>query len=678
VSCRALDDRIFDELHNKILPRLYKPDSLPAHTLTNPTHPRTPARISAPTLTALFEEAARRFGERPAFARRLPRGGYEPVSYASLYERGLDLATGLIELGLCPREHVGLIADNRFEWILADFAVLLAGCADVPRGTDITHQEIAYILDHSDARFAILENGGVLEKLHRAKGSVPRLEQVLVMDAKDNLPRGVLTLAEVEASGRALRQRGDTRAAKRAAAVHTRDLFTIIYTSGTTGTPKGVQLTHANMASQIRNMPFPLYPGERALSILPIWHSYERVFEMISISMGLCTYYTTLRTIADDLRAVRPHVMASAPRLWENLYQKLIARVMSGPPLKRSLFHAARACSLHVRKAERFFAGQTLDLEGRSLGESLSHAMHHATRWCVFAIPHAVLEPLVLSKLREAVGCSEFRGTISGGGALQPHVDEFFNSIGIPVLEGYGLTETSPVLAVRTWDKLVIGTVGPAYPETEIRIVDLASGEILYPNPHRRGQGRGLRGGIHVRGPQVMNGYYKDPGRTAEILRDGWLNTGDIGMVTFNDCLKILGRSKETIVLLNGENIEPVPIEARLVASPLIDHCMVTGQDARQLGALVVPSVDGFRSAGIPEPNAEALVGNPNAEKLLDTEIRRLISSDAGFKAFERITVFRMVPKPFEVGDELTNTFKLKRHVITDRYADLIAAMHSA
>lgn len=639
-------------------------------------HPRESVRITAPTLTGLFREAASRYGKMPAFAKRLPRGGYEPISYEALYERGLDLATGLIALGLSPREHVGLIADNRLEWILSDFGILLAGCADVPRGTDITHQEISYILDHSDARFAILENAGVLEKLHRAKGSVPKLEQVIVMDAKDNLPRGVLTLAEVEASGRTLRQRGDTRAAKRAEAVRPEDLFTIIYTSGTTGTPKGVQLTHANMASQIRNLPFPLYPGERALSILPIWHSYERVFEMVAISMGLCTYYTSIRTIADDLRAVRPNVMASAPRLWENLYQKIIARVTSGSPLKRSLFHAARACSLCVRKAERFFAGQTLDLHGRSWRESLSLAAFHGARWCAAILPHVVLEPLVLSKLREAVGCSEFRGTISGGGALQPHVDEFFNSIGIPVLEGYGLTETSPVLAVRTWEKLVIGTVGPVYPETEVRIVDLTTGAILYPNPGLRGRGRGLRGEIHVRGPQVMSGYYKDPERTAEILPDGSLNTGDIGMVTFNDCLKILGRSKETIVLLNGENIEPVPIEARLVASPLIDQCMVTGQDARQLGLLVVPSLDGFRSAGISAPDTASLASNPEAVKLLDAEIRRLINSEAGFKAHERITVFRMIPKPFEVGDELTNTFKLKRHVITERYAALIADMH--
>ena len=285
-----------------------------------------------------------------------------------------------------------------------------------------------------------------------------------------------------------------------------------------------------------------------------------------------------------------------------------------------------------------------------------------------------LLDGIVLKKLRAIVG-GEFRGTISGGGALQPHVDEFFNFIGIPVLEGYGMTETSPVLAVRTWDNLVIGTVGEPYPHTEIRIVDLQSGEILYPDSRRSGSGRGLRGEIHVKGPQVMRGYYKDPEGTARVLRDGWMNTGDIGMVTFNGCVKILGRSKDTIVLLNGENIEPVPIEARLVESSFVDQCMVVGQDQKALAALIVPSFEHFRKAGFSESTAAELDANPEAHRLIDEDIRRLINHSNGFKSFERITTWRFVPKTFEVGDEMTNTFKLKRHVISERYAHLISEM---
>jgi long-chain acyl-CoA synthetase len=258
---------------------------------------------------------------------------------------------------------------------------------------------------------------------------------------------------------------------------------------------------------------------------------------------------------------------------------------------------------------------------------------------------------------------------------LQPHVDEFFNFIGIPVLEGYGMTETSPVLAVRTWSNLVIGTVGNPYPHTEVRILDLQSGEILYPDSRRPGGGRGMRGEIHVKGPQVMRGYYKNPEETARVLRDGWMNTGDIGMVTYNGCLKILGRSKDTIVLLNGENIEPVPIEARLVESSFIDQCMVVGQDQKALAALIVPSFDHFRQAGFTESTATELAANPKVGHLVDEEIRNLINHSNGFKSFERIIAWRFVSKAFEVGDEMTNTFKLKRHVITDRYAQLISEM---
>ncbi len=634
------------------------------------------ARLNVETLAGLYRAAAAEFGELPSFAAKDIGGKYQAITYQELYDRGLALATGLIELGLNAREHVGLLADNRLEWILCDAGVQLAGCADVPRGTDVTGAEITYILNHADVRFVFLENAAMLAKFDSVRADVPRVETIILMDPKATAPAGVRKLDEVIALGAKRRAEGDRRAEERADGVKPDDLFTIIYTSGTTGTPKGVQLTHANMASQIRNLPFDLLPGDRTLSILPVWHSYERVFEMVAIGMGACCYYTSIRHIGEDLKTVRPTMMASAPRLWENLYQKLMDRIEKASPFRRALFRAARASTSHVKRAERFFVGQELDLVGRGLAENVSRGVAHLARWILFFIPHRILDVIVLTKLREAVGCGDFRGTISGGGALQPHVDEFFNFIGIPVLEGYGLTETSPVLAVRTWKNLVIGTVGPLYPETQIRIVDLNTGQVLYPDHSRRDKGRGRRGEIHARGPQIMRGYYKDPETTSRVLRDGWFNTGDIGMVTFNDCLKILGRSKDTIVLLNGENVEPTPIESCLVHSPLIDHCMVVGQDQKHLGALIVPAMDGFRAAGVQAANTMELAANPKARELLDAEIRRIVSAENGFKSFERIADFRFLSKPFEVGTELTATFKLKRHVVTDENTHLITEMY--
>ena len=627
------------------------------------------------TLPEVFANAALRYDGLPGFCRKDKTGSFVPMSFRETYERGLDLATALIALGVESREHVAILADNRLEWILSDYAVLLAGAADVPRGTDITDPELIHILTHSDSRFVFVENKTMLERVRHCRPQLPHLCGIIVMAPGDIVVgEGVHRFDKLLAEGARRRSEGDHGAQERARAVRPEDLCTIIYTSGTTGTPKGVQLTHANMCSQIENLPITLRPGDRALSILPVWHSYERAFEMLCISRGVGTYYTSLRSLADDLKTVLPTVMASAPRLWENLYLKILANVKSASPVRQKLFHLAYAATRNVKRAERFFRGQQLDEHGRGAFQNFKLSLRHSLLWLVSIVPAKALDGIVLKKLRAIVG-GEFRGTISGGGALQPHVDEFFNFIGIPVLEGYGMTETTPVLAVRTWDNLVIGTVGEPYPHTEIRIVDLQNGDILYPDSRRAGGGRGRRGEIHVKGPQVMRGYYKDPEGTARVLREGWMNTGDIGMVTFNGCLKILGRSKDTIVLLNGENIEPVPIEACLVASPFIDQCMVVGQDQKALAALIVPSFEHFRHAGFSEATADELAANPKVHRLLDEEIRNLVNHSNGFKSFERITAWRLVPKAFEVGDEMTNTFKLKRYVISERYARLISEM---
>ncbi len=639
--------------------------------------PMPDGRIVPENIADLYRQASHRFGEKPAFCSREKDGKWKEVSFRELYEQGLALATALIEIGVEARSHVGLISDNRFEWILCDCGIQISGAADVPRGTDITDSEISHILGHGDVSVVFVENLSVLEKLAVCRKNLRKIETVILMDPRADAPRGILKLENLLARGGQLRAQGDRTAEDRIEQIEATDLFTLIYTSGTTGVPKGVMLTHANMVSQIRNLPFPLVPEDRALSILPVWHSYERVFEMVAISWGVATYYTSLRTIAEDLKFVRPTVMASAPRLWESLYQKILANIRGANPISRTLFHLAYSCACEVRRAEYFFKGQSLDVEGRGLLQNLGLRAGHLMRWILFSVPFHFLDPIVLKKLRALVG-GRFRGTISGGGALQPHVDEFYNFIGIPVLEGYGMTETAPVLAVRTWDHLVIGTVGRLYPETEVRIIDLQSGEVLYPNRRHKGQGKGLRGEIHVRGPQVMKGYYKNAESTAAVLKDGWMNTGDIGMVTFNDCLKILGRSKETIVLLSGENVEPVPIEGRLVESPLIEQCMVVGQDQKFLAVLIVSSLEGFRTFGVDVANAEDLSSHSGTKELLDAEIRRIISSSNGFKSFERVADWRIIPKSFSVGDELTNTFKLKRHVITDRYRDLIEEIYTA
>lgn len=629
----------------------------------------------AANIADLYRLAAVVYGDFPAQAHRGKSADFQTRSYRELYDTACALGTAFIWLGLQARQHVAIVSDNRPEWMLCDAAVLLCGAADVPRAADTTEQEISFIVAHSDAVLLIAENKTVLQRVLAVRAALPKVKHIVLLEGEPPEGSAVHKLTDLLERGRHLRATGDRVIEERLAGIKGEDLFTIIYTSGTTGEPKGVMLTHDNMLSQARLLPFDLTPGDRILSILPVWHSYERVFEMVTVSHGSCTYYTSLRAVGEDLRKVRPTWMASAPRLWEGLYSRILQNVSQAPPLRRVLFRFAYHCSREYQSAWFFLTGRRLDLHGRSLPQSLRLAVLSIGQLFLYALPHKILDALVLKKLRGVVG-GKFRGTVSGGGALPPHIDEFFNYIGIPVLEGYGMTETSPVLAVRTWRKLVIGTVGPFWPRTEIRIVDPADGKVIYPSGLAGRGGRGCKGEIQAKGPQVMKGYYKNPGATAKVLQDGWMNTGDIGMVTFNDCLKILGRSKETIVLLSGENVEPVPIEAQLLESRFIEQCLVVGQDEKNLGALIVPSVEALQAQGFPVSDLSSAENNPRVTEVINAEVRRLVSREQGFKPFEFVLAWRFVPKAFEVGDELTATFKPKRHVITGKYSRLIDEMY--
>ena len=635
----------------------------------------TQAIREARSLVEVYRLASALFRKQPAFCPRQPDGSYGAVSYAEMYELGLDLATALIELGVQAREHVAVLSDNRLEWAVTDYAVLLAGGADVPRGTDVTPAEIEYILEHADVRVVFIEHAAMWRKFERCRPRLPRVSTCIMMDRAAERPDGVLGLWDLVERGRHLRAGGDTRARERASCVDSEDTFTLIYTSGTTGRPKGVRLTHANMMSQIRNLPIKLTTNDRLLSILPIWHIYERIAMMVALANGCSTWYTSVRTIADDLRTVKPTLMASAPRLWESLYQKILHNVRQCGPVRRGMFRTAYFFSRHLRHAAYFIEGRRIDLVGRKWWWSAVVGLGNCVIYAVLLAPYLVMDGLVTRRLRDILG-GRFRGTISGGGALPQHVDEFFNYIGLPVLEGYGMTESCPVIAVRTWKKRIIGTVGPLWPETEVRIVEIGTGRILYPDSTRPDRGRGLKGEIHARGPQVTPGYYKEPELTSRVLKDGWLATGDIGLMTFNDCLKIIGRCKETIVLLSGENVEPLPIENKLCESRLIHQCMMVGQDQKHLAALIVADVERFKEAGVEAESPEALAHCPAAERLLNAEIKAQVCGQTGFRHFEMVHDWRILPKPFEVGDELTSTLKLKRHVITEKYADLIREIY--
>ena len=631
-------------------------------------------RIVAENMAQLFKRAAEQYGDLPAFATRKKELEWEPVSFRDLYNRGINLATGLIEMGIEANEHVGLFGDNRFEWILTDCGIQLSGAADVPRGRDITDTELVYIINHAEIKVAFAETKILAERIFKLRKKLPTLRTIILHDESGSVNKDFIHISEVEERGKQLRNEGDRRAEQRMDAIKPDDLFTLIYTSGTTGKPKGVMLSHANIISQMKVIPIELSCTDRVLSILPVWHIFERVFEVYTIACGVCTYYSSIRTLGDDLKNVEPTFMGSAPRLWESLHQRILKKVRESHPMRQLLFHTAYFLSKQYKSSLYFLFDKKLKTERQSMLKRIFLLPLHALRWVVVTPFYGFFNVAVLEPVRMSAGGS-LKATVSGGGALPTEIDRFFNFIGIPVLEGYGMTETSPVIAVRTEDELVIGTVGPVVADTDVRIVDLETGDTLFPDENYPDNGRGLRGEIHVKGPQVMQGYYKEKELTENTIRNGWLRTGDLGMITFNNCLKILGRSKSTIVLLSGENLEPEPIEMRLTHSRLIEHCMVVGQDKKHIGALIVPDLDGLREFGIEVKTLNDAAVNDQAKKLIQSEIKKVVSPANGFKRHELIQEFALLPENFKNGEELTSLYKMKRHIIQDKYADQIEAM---
>ncbi len=622
----------------------------------------------APHMAAFFEAIGTEYRSLPAFSTKdtAEPGGYRDVTYHELIGQALDLAAGLIQFGVKHGDHVAVFADNRIEWMITDIGIVLAGAAGVPRGTDVTDQDIKYIVPHSGAKIVFVENTNLLERITVLLPHLPDVTQIVLMQG--DLPGGSspVTLAALLATGKRIRRMGSRSLGKRMKSIRSEDLFTLIYTSGTTGAPKGVMLTHGNMMSQIRNMPLEFGPGDIFLSILPIWHIYERAIELMAMANGAQTVYSNVRSIRDDMCSVRPTWVGASPRFWESVYKSIMAGLERGPESKRKLFWVSYRLASAFHRARAFVFRSDLRMQDISPGRWLFEVVKSLATVLFLAVPFLIVDAFVLRQVRSSTG-GRLKATISGGAALPGYVDDFLNNIGIRILEGYGMTETSPIIALRTFGSAILGTVGRIFPETELRLVDTADGTLVYP------PSTGQKGEIHVRGPQVMRGYYRNPEATHAVIRDGWMNTGDLGIMTATGCLKIVGRSKETIVLLSGENVEPVPIENRILESAMVDHCMVVGQDMKFLAALVVPSVEYFADVA---GRLEEIAESERVQEMILAEIRTLVHAQNGFKSFEKVLDCRLVPKAFTVGDELTNLMKLKRTVITDKYQPLIREIY--
>jgi long-chain acyl-CoA synthetase len=420
------------------------------------------------------------------------------------------------------------------------------------------------------------------------------------------------------------------------------------------------------------NKNVPITTGDRFLSILPAWHSFERSVEYVLLYVGASNAYSkpTAQVLLKDFETEKPNYITSVPRIWESLHSAILYKIGKESAARRALFHLFVWAGIRRHRSvlkltnlmPRFAPTGAL----RRFFEVLSSSLAAA------ALKPAVLlgDKLVYGKIREKTG-GKLKAGISGGGALPSHVDDFFAGVGLTVLEGYGLTETSPIVAVRTFERPVPYTVGQLLPEVEVRIVDECGAELP----------KGKKGIIMVRGPLVMKGYYRNREATEKVLQqDGWLNTGDLGRFTLNGELQITGRAKDTIVLLGGENVEPLPIEQKLGECALIHQAMVVGQDRKKLGALIVPSFENLKSFAdaekIPYASIETLLEDERVVNAYRQEIRTLISHKNGFKTNELLTTFTLLPKEFEVGKELTHTLKMKRNLIADMFRERIEAMY--
>ena len=617
-------------------------------------------------LEQLWPELARVHGDAPALEAPHAREP-ERFSYRQLQQRIEQAAAAFTALGVQAGDVVALFAENGPRWLITDQGLMRAGAGDAVRGSAAPVEELRYILEDCGASGLVVESAALLERLELSSERLAALHVVLVLEGE---PPAGLALLNCLSWGRLLELGAEAMASGRAAPAPPADparLATILYTSGTTGRPKGVPLSHANLLHQLRHFGVAVAPraGDRVVSVLPIWHSYERSAEYFLLSAGCHQTYTTLKQLRGDLQRVRPHYLISVPRLWEALLAGFEDALAAMPPARQGLINRALANSRAHGLARRRALDLTLAPEPPAA--RLAAALEAALRWPLHRLAAGLLWPKVRAQL---VG-GRLRTAISGGGALALHVDSFFEAIGIELLVGYGLTETSPVLTCRRRWANRRGSAGQPLPGTAIRIVD--------PLEQSRLLAIGEQGQVLARGPQVMAGYWGKPEATARVLDgEGWFDTGDLGRLLPDGCLVLTGRAKDTLVLSSGENIEPGPLEDALVASPLIEQVMVVGQDRKQLGALLVPRREPLEAfaiqAGVP-PLAGGRV-EPALLRALTRECNRLLAARPGARPDERLGAVALV-EPFSLEHGLlTQTLKQRRDRIAARDAAAIEELY--
>jgi len=563
-------------------------------------------------------------------------GRYVPISTEEFRNRVIRLALGLQELGVRKGDKVILLADNGPDWTIMDYAALSLGGITVPVYTSLVPDQVKYIINDSDAKVVVVSGPALWEKVAAIKKDLPLVKNFLTFETQAR--EGLLPLSQILERGEKIQAQSPGLFEELALAVKPDDLASIIYTSGTTGVPKGVMLTHGNFVSNIKTLASIIDFGEKDtdLSFLPLSHVLERLVVFAFLSKGCSMAYAeSIETVADNLIEVRPTIMVSVPRLFEKIYAKVMDTILAGSGLKKKIFFWAIKTGKQYREKSFFHQPVPGSLRRRA---NLAHK-------------------LVFSKILEKTG-GRVRFFVSGGAPLSKDIAEFFFALGLIVLEGYGLTESSPVIAVNTFNDLKFGTVGKPIPGVDVKIAP--DGEIL------------------ARGPNIMKGYYKKEEETRETLADGWLHTGDIGHLDEQGFLSITDRKKDLIITSGGKNIAPQPIENMLKQNPYILNAVVIGGKRKFISALVVPNLEKLEEyaklKNIPYASPKDLV---QKEVIRDFFLEEVDRSTVHLAPYEKIKKIALLDRDFDIEKgEITPTLKVKRSIIEEKYKGVIDSLY--
>lgn len=609
----------------------------------------------------LIDESAKKYGSHTALLDEY--SGYS-VTYRQLGEDIKKIAGALQHLGIGKGMHLAQFCENASRWMVMDQAIAKCGAVNVVRGSLAPVDELKYIYKHSDSTILITDSYKVIDDLEESLSKNNSNFVIYIGSETQRTNSTALTVISFEE----LLKMGEQSVYK-TVEVNEDDLATLIYSSGTTGRPKGIMLTHKNMASQIVaiNPILKLKETKTVTIMLPIWHAYERICEYYLLSIGTKNCYTNVKNFKKDLQKYRPHYLVSVPRIWEAIYEGVFNEIKKKSLTFRTILNFFLDSSLKLNLSKRILDNTCIYNQNPKLIKKLESLIITTGLSPI----HTLAKNLVYSKFHQVIGGRFIKG-ISGGGALAQHIDDFFLSVGIEIYVGYGLTETSPVLAVRRENNNKAYSTGSALPNTEFLIVNP---ETYAPLPI------GEKGLVLTKGPQVMKGYYNDPENTKKVLMpNGFFVTGDIGWMTNDNHLVLTGREKDIIVLSNGENVEPEAIEQSCMTSPFVKQIVLAGQDKNALSALIVPNMEAIQELAEKKKinNLSNPLENPELKNEILKDLRKKVQERNTFRSHERLANIEFVQEGFTPENGLmTLTAKIKKNEVYEKYKNTIESMYN-